>query len=175
MAGGALVNALAFSGTNYLFGMLGGAERKRHDLAMEKLSKARGEYSRKSHQRLDFINQSLQQQRHATQTFSNLDVAMRKIARTRASKAFWLLRTEPSSKRRWNCLHYRRNGTRRNCCVQIRLNKWVFEVGCDTKITPRRPTTTAKLCTFRRLGAFVELAEKFRCLSSSVELLNGGF
>jgi len=72
MAGGALVNALAFSGTNYLFGMLGGAERKRHDLAMEKLSKARGEYSRKSHQRLDFINQSLQQQRHATQTFSNL-------------------------------------------------------------------------------------------------------
>jgi len=86
MAGGALVNALAFSGTNYLFGMLGGAERKRHDLAMEKLSKARGEYSRKSHQRLDFINQSLQQQRHATQTFSNLDVAMREYYKVTGAK-----------------------------------------------------------------------------------------
>jgi len=92
MAGGALVNALAFSGTNYLFGMLGGAERKRHDLAMEKLSKARGEYSRKSHQRLDFINQSLQQQRHATQTFSNLDVAMREYYKVTGAK---LLELEP--------------------------------------------------------------------------------
>jgi len=72
MAGGAVVNALAFSGTNYLFGKLGGAERKRHNLAMEKLSKARDEYSRERQQRLDFINQSFQQQRHAERTFSNL-------------------------------------------------------------------------------------------------------
>jgi len=45
MSGGALVNALAFSGTNDLFGKLGGAERKRHNLAMEQLSKARAKYS----------------------------------------------------------------------------------------------------------------------------------
>ena len=81
MAGGAVVNALAFSGTNYLFGKLGGAERKRHDLAMEKLSKAREAWSRNRQQRLDFINQSLQQQRHATQTFSNLGAAMEEYAK----------------------------------------------------------------------------------------------
>jgi len=44
MAGGALVNALAFSGTNYPFGMLGGAERKRTfsnlDVAMQEYYKA---------------------------------------------------------------------------------------------------------------------------------------
>jgi len=81
MAGGAVVNALAFSGTNYLFGKLGGAERKRHNLAMEKLSKARAEYSRERQQRLDFINQSFQQQRHAERTFSNLGAAMEEYAR----------------------------------------------------------------------------------------------
>jgi len=74
---GAVVNALAFSGTNYLFGKLGGAERKRHNLAMEKLSKARDEYSRERQQRLDFINQSFQQQRHA----ENLGAAMEEYAR----------------------------------------------------------------------------------------------
>ena len=43
MAGGALVNALAFSGTNFLFSQFGGHgdEMKRHNLAMEQLSKAR--------------------------------------------------------------------------------------------------------------------------------------
>ena len=48
MAGGALVNALAFSGTNFIFGQLGdhgGTEMKRHNLAVERLSKAREEYS----------------------------------------------------------------------------------------------------------------------------------
>ena len=86
MAGGALVNALAFSGTNYLFGKLGGAERKRHDLAMEKLSRAREAYSRNRQQRLDFINQSLQQQRHANQTFSDLGVAMEEYYKVTGAK-----------------------------------------------------------------------------------------
>ena len=46
MAGGALVNALAFSGTNFIFSQFGGhgEEMKRHNLAMEQLSKARDEY-----------------------------------------------------------------------------------------------------------------------------------
>ena len=41
MAGGALVNALAFSGTNFLFHKLsaGDEERKRHDLAMESFTR----------------------------------------------------------------------------------------------------------------------------------------
>ena len=49
MAGGALVNALAFSGSNFIFGQLGDhgkAEMQRHNLAMEKLSKAREDWNR---------------------------------------------------------------------------------------------------------------------------------
>ena len=38
MVGGAITNALAFSGSNFLFIQMSGAEeRKRHNLAMEKL------------------------------------------------------------------------------------------------------------------------------------------
>ena len=79
MAGGALINALAFSGTNAAFSLLGdhgGAERKRHDLAMEQLSKAREKYSEERQQRLDYLNKTISQQRHARQTFSDLGAAM---------------------------------------------------------------------------------------------------
>ena len=45
MIGGALVNALAFTGSNFLFGQLSkdhvDAERKRHDLALEKLARGK--------------------------------------------------------------------------------------------------------------------------------------
>ena len=44
--GGAVVNALAFSGTNFVFSRLvdhGEEECKRHDLALEKLQRARDE------------------------------------------------------------------------------------------------------------------------------------
>ena len=44
--GGAVVNALAFSGTNFIFSRLadhGAEECKRHDLAEEKLKRARDE------------------------------------------------------------------------------------------------------------------------------------
>ena len=81
MAGRALVNALAFSGTKYLFGKLGGAERKRHNLQMERYAKARDEHSKERQQRLDFINQALQQRRHASQTFSNLEAAIEEYYR----------------------------------------------------------------------------------------------
>ena len=79
MAGGALINALAFSGTNAAFSLLGdhgGAERKRHDLAMEQLSKAREKYSEERQQRLEYLNNTISQQRHARQTFSDLGAAM---------------------------------------------------------------------------------------------------
>ena len=42
--GGAMVDALAFSSTNFVFSRLtdhGEEERKRHDLALEKLQRAR--------------------------------------------------------------------------------------------------------------------------------------
>ena len=81
MAGGALINALAFSGTNAAFSLLGdhgGTERKRHDIAIEQLNKAREDWSRERQQRLDLINKTLSDQRHAKQTFSDLSVAMQK-------------------------------------------------------------------------------------------------
>ena len=80
IAGGALINALAFSGTNAAFSLLGyhgKAEMKRHNLAMEQLSQARDEYSRQRQQRLDYINKTLQDQRPAEQTFSDLGIARR--------------------------------------------------------------------------------------------------
>ena len=46
--GGAVVNALAFSGSNYVFSRLtdhDDEERKRHDLALEKLQRARDQWN----------------------------------------------------------------------------------------------------------------------------------
>ena len=87
MAGGALVNALAFSSTNFLFGQLNGHEEaKRHNLAMEQLSRARDEFNRQRQQRLDFINQTLRDQRHAEQTFSDLGMAMEQYYKVTGNK-----------------------------------------------------------------------------------------
>ena len=83
MAGGALINALAFSGTNAAFSLLGDhgkAEMKRHNLAMEQLSKAREDWNRDRQERLDLINKTLSDQRHAKQTFSDLGIAMREYS-----------------------------------------------------------------------------------------------
>ena len=70
IAGGALINALAFSGTNAAFSLLGDhgkVEMRRHNLAMEKLSKAREDWNREHQQRHDLINKTLNEQRHAKQ------------------------------------------------------------------------------------------------------------
>ena len=54
---GAMVNALAFSGSNYLFSMLKSSnhkeKRKRHDQAVEQLQVAQAKSSRKRTERLD--------------------------------------------------------------------------------------------------------------------------
>ena len=79
MAGGALINALAFSGTNAAFSLLGdhgGTERKRHDIAMEQLNKAREDWSRDRQERLDLINKTFSDQKHAERTFGDLGIAM---------------------------------------------------------------------------------------------------
>ena len=76
---GAGINALAFSGSNYMFSKLSGhgeAERKRHDEAIENLQKANAEWTKKRRERLDFINQELQRERHAEKTFTEVDEAM---------------------------------------------------------------------------------------------------
>ena len=80
MIGGAVTNALAFTGGNYLFSHLGkdsDEERKRHDKAMEQLEAAQAKRSKERTQRLDFINEQLQKEHHAEQEFSDVDTAMK--------------------------------------------------------------------------------------------------
>ena len=75
---GAGINALAFSGTNYVFNKLsdhGEAEKLRHDKAIEKLQKDRDSWIKERQQRLDFINERLQKERHAEKTFKDVDEA----------------------------------------------------------------------------------------------------
>ena len=82
--GGALVNALAFSGSNYLFTILRSSgvdeEHKRHDKAVEQLQAAQASWSRKRTERLDWINEELRRQGHAVKTFWEVDAAMQEHA-----------------------------------------------------------------------------------------------
>ena len=77
--GSAVVNALAFSGTNFVFSQLtdhGEEERKRHDLALEKLQKARDKWNEDKMKRLDFINKRLREQNKARAYINNVDEAI---------------------------------------------------------------------------------------------------
>ena len=81
LIGGALANALAFTGSSYLFHRLSAdnidAERKRHDAAIEALQKAQIEWIHKHQQRIDFINNQLRLEREAETKFTELNDAMR--------------------------------------------------------------------------------------------------
>ena len=78
---GALANALAFTGSSYLFHRLSAdnidAERKRHDLVIEKLQKAQLEWTQKHQQRIDFINNQFRLERTAETKLKELNDAMR--------------------------------------------------------------------------------------------------
>lgn len=70
MIGGAVVNTLAFSGSNYLFSHMGKSddaenERGRHDKALEQLEEAQAAWNKKRTERLDFINEEMQKEHHA--------------------------------------------------------------------------------------------------------------
>ena len=82
LIGRALANALAFTGSSYLFHRLSAdntdAERKRHDAAIEALQKAQIEWAHKHQQRIDFINNQLRLERKAETKFTELNDAMRK-------------------------------------------------------------------------------------------------
>ena len=81
LIGGALANALAFTGSSYLFHRLSedniDAERKRHDLVIEKLQEAQIEWTHKCQQRINFINNQLRLERKAETKFTKLNDAMR--------------------------------------------------------------------------------------------------
>ena len=82
LIGGAIINGLAFSGSNYLFSKLSKTDdAKRHYEAIERLQAAQDAYEKKRLATLDFINQRLSDQRHAEQTFTNVDEAMREYYR----------------------------------------------------------------------------------------------
>ena len=77
--GGAVVNVLAFSGTNFVFSRLtdhGTEERKRHDLALEKLQRARDKWNEDRMKRLDFINKRLREKNEARAYINNANEAM---------------------------------------------------------------------------------------------------
>ena len=77
MIAAAGVNALAFSGTNFLFSSLGSSEeRKRHNLALEKLTYDREKWNQARLSRIDFINDKLKEQGHAERTFQDVNEAM---------------------------------------------------------------------------------------------------
>lgn len=90
LVGGALVNALAFSGSNYLFSMLRSSgvdeERQRHDKAVEQLQAAQAKWSQRRTERLDWINEELRRQGHAVQTFHSVDAAIREYAQVTGRK-----------------------------------------------------------------------------------------
>ena len=85
MVGGALVNGLAFSESNYLFSKLekgdAAEERKRHDNAMEQMQAARDAWSQKRSERLDWINKKLREQHQAVQDFRDAEAAWREYTR----------------------------------------------------------------------------------------------
>ena len=78
LIGGALANALAFTGSSYLFHRLSAdnidAERKRHDAAIEA---ARIEWEHNRQQRIDFIDNQLRLERKAETKFTELNDGMR--------------------------------------------------------------------------------------------------
>ena len=78
---GALANALAFTGSSYLFHRPSAdsidAERKRHNAVIEKLQKAQIEWAHKRQQRINFINNQLRLERKAETKFTELNDAMR--------------------------------------------------------------------------------------------------
>ena len=87
--GGAVVNALAFSGTNFIFSQLtdhGEEEQKRHDLTLEKLQRARHKWNEDRMKPLDFINKRLQETNKAKVYISNVDDTMLKCYRVFAKQ-----------------------------------------------------------------------------------------
>ena len=81
MLGGAVANALAFSGSSFLFSNLSknriDAEKKKHDLAEEKLQKAQTKWQKDRQERIDFINRKFLLEKKSEEKFTELNSAMK--------------------------------------------------------------------------------------------------
>ena len=84
LIGGALANALAFTGSSYMFYRLSAenidTERKRHDAVIEKLQKAQIEWAHKRQQRINFINNQLRLEQKAETKFTELNCVNERIS-----------------------------------------------------------------------------------------------
>ena len=84
LLGGAIANAVAFTGSNYLFSLFKDSgveeERRRHDAAVEQLQAAQAAWVKRRTQRLDFIQGELRREGHAVKTFKDVDEAMQEYA-----------------------------------------------------------------------------------------------
>ena len=80
LIGGALINALAFSGSIFLFSSLSkksiDKEQKRHDKAIEDLQRAQIEWANRRQERLDYINSQIVKEHKAEKRFTDLNSAM---------------------------------------------------------------------------------------------------
>ena len=79
--GGAIANAPAFTGGNYLFSKLDhrddwSAERERHDKAIEQLQTATSKWNEYRIKTLDFLNRELQAKQQANSDFNSVDQAL---------------------------------------------------------------------------------------------------
>ena len=84
MIGGAIANAVAFTGGNYLAKYLSGdsaaameKERERHDRALEAYQAAYAKYTRDRTKLLDWIVKNAQEKAQAKQNFTNTDYAFK--------------------------------------------------------------------------------------------------
>ena len=110
--GGSMVNALAFNGTNFLFSRLvdhGVEERKRHDLTLEKLQRARDQWNEDRMKRLDFINKTVREKNEARVYINNVDEAMLEYYRVFA-KQIKPLPLEPQLSDFYHPSEYQKNG-----------------------------------------------------------------
>ena len=82
MVGGAITNALAFTGSSFLFSKLSGdAERKRHDFTIEKLQHDRDGWYQQRLKYLDYANKKLKEEAQSEKQFRNVDDALREYYR----------------------------------------------------------------------------------------------
>ena len=73
LIGGAFINALAFSGSNFLFSSLSkesiDKERKRHDKAIEDMQRAPIEWAKKRQEQLGYINNEIMKEHKAEKNY----------------------------------------------------------------------------------------------------------
>jgi len=82
LGAGAAINALAFSGSNWMFHQLSSSdeERKRHDLAIENEQKARNSWLKRRQEEFDAERKRREQAKSAEYNLQELDASMLEYA-----------------------------------------------------------------------------------------------